>query len=160
MDPSCWLITPNGVFISAYAIPSSRHPATRSDFHVSKQHEIAAVQPTVIEQTARLANPTQLRSRTSACSVSWRTSHRKLTDLERAREIVGRYGAFNGSMGATEKHRPSGRGRDCFCTGTLKEPCRRTMEPDDVNERAMSLSTWQQVTSAAQTEARSRPTVR
>jgi hypothetical protein len=28
--------------------------------------------------------------------------HRKLTDLERAREIVARYGKYNGSMGATE----------------------------------------------------------
>ena len=28
--------------------------------------------------------------------------HRKLTDLEKAREIVARYGTFNGSMGANE----------------------------------------------------------
>ena len=99
MDPSCWFIIPNGVLMSAYAIPSSRHPATRSDLHVSKQHEIAAVQPTAIEQTARLANPAQLPQGIFGFMAD---KHRKLTDLERAREIVAHYGTFNGSMAATE----------------------------------------------------------
>jgi hypothetical protein len=43
------------------------HCLFRSEFpyeSVSKQHEIATVQPTAIEQTAGLANPTQLPSRT------------------------------------------------------------------------------------------------
>jgi hypothetical protein len=53
MDPSFWLITPNGVLMSVYAIPSSGHPATRSDFHLARELREAARS---IKRSIRVAN--------------------------------------------------------------------------------------------------------